>query len=435
MYKKAGKEVLEACIDKLCDFPDAVQMEIFNLPDEWKYEMLIAFAERTHCCPRHFCGKAQLKILDLPQEKAVEILTIYLENINFLSDAAELKVCDYDQDTVKKIFLMYHHIPQYATLKKVVEVCDAATAKEIFLASVTQIDQYRNISDGAMAFVFRFPEAYRDEVLIKRFRRGYISEELLHKVCSLRDPIRKKLLLSSVWQAKTYNWFFKLPEPTRSDVLIYNIKKVAFDNWSPRQLATICDFEEPWRTKLLKAYGERFGFFFKGAEKLIEKLPEPLQSKMWQYYFEAIGSDNLSEEEFKRLLALKEPLRTKALSAYFAGGNVASYHVNRIFKLPEATSTPVILAAINARKQWYLFNSGVGSSSYQKKFFEFSEPYRTQIISAFVGNGWDLDEPWRLFTLNKELKERLTKVYAQKHERFDPSYYEKKIKEMGISLG
>ena len=435
MYKKSG-EVVIACIDKLCDFPDAAQMEIFNLPDEWKYLMLNIFAHRTCCCPRHFCDEAQLKILDLPQEKAVEILTIYLENINFLSDAAELKVCDYDQDTVKKIFLMYHHIPRDATLKKVVEVCDAATAKEIFLASIAQIDQYRNISDEAMAMVFKFPEAYRDEVLIKRFKRGYISGELLHKVCSLPDPIRKKLLLSNLWNSETLDWFFKLPEPTRSEILLHNIIKTGFSRWSPKQLAKICGFEEPYRSKLLKAYGECFGFFFKGAEKLIAALPEPLQSKMWQYYFEAIGSDNLSEEEFKRLLALKEPLRTKALSVYFAGSEAETKYLSKVFKLPEPSKSIILLAAIKAKKNMYLFNAfNISSSPYKKQLFELSEPYKTEVITAFVENGWELDEPWMLWLLPKATREPLIKVYAKKHERFDPSYYEKKIKEMGISLG
>jgi len=423
-HKDIGKDVIKACLKMLRCIPYYVQLEIFNLPVEWRHEMLITLADNEY---NRFCDEAQLKIFALPQKQAVEILTIYLSHYHKLSEAAELKILDYDQATIKEIFLRYYHVPSDATLKKVVESCNDATIKEIFLASLTQID---TISDESMSLVFDFPESSRDEILKAYFKKSNISYNILRRVCTLPDPIRKTLLMSYHWAPEVLALLFELPEPTRSDILINNIKKAAVDNWSTEQLAAVCGFEEPWRTKLLEAYGERFGFFFEGATELLNQLPEPLQRKMKGYYLKALASSEISTNEFTMLLALEEPLRTKALSAYFAGSKATSRHLKEVFKLPDYSRATILLAAINSNKKWDLFNCWNMSCPYKKQLFELPEPSRTKVITAFVKSGLELDEPWMLWLLPEKTRNPLIKVYAQKHKRFNPSYYEKKIKEL-----
>lgn len=423
-HKDVGKDVIKACLKTLSGIPYYVQLEIFNLPVEWRHEMLITLADNVHSL---FCDETLFKIFALPQKQAVEILTIYLNHYNELSEAAELKILDYDQATIKEIFLRYHHVPSDATLKKVVESCDDATIKEIFLASLTHV---YTISGESMSLVFDFPESSRDEILKAYFKRSNISYNILRRVCTLPDPIRKTLLMSYHWAPEALALLFELPEPTRSDILLNNIKKAAVDNWSTEQLAAVCGFEEPWRTKLLEAYGERFGFFFEGATELITQLPEPLQRKMEGYYLNAIASSEISTNEFTMLLALEEPLRTKALSAYFADSKAKKEHFEEVFKLPDHSRTTILLAAMKSNNKWDLFNYWYMSSPCKKQLFELPEPSRTTVITAFVKSGLQLDEPWMLWLLPEKTREPLIKVYAQKHKKFDPAYYEKKIKEL-----
>lgn len=436
-HEDVGKEVIKACIKISSQMCEDAQMELFNLPAQLRDEMLVCFAAKSGHGPLRFCDAAVMAILKLPLTSMLKILSVYLKGGNWLSKEAQAKIMEFPQEVSENIFADYTHIPETLVFDKVFTDWTDESKKTFFLSNIKKINQYTfkysyDEMKGMMNLVFGFPQKVRDELLQAYMERGELSGEVMKKICELEDPSRKNLLKLNVYSTEGIELIFGLPEPPRTELLLHQIKESAWSPLSGEQIKALFKFSEPNRSELLKAYGARFNNLFEVAEKEVLKLPEPLCTEI---VLQCASNDDIGSATVDRFFRLKEPLKTKALSVYFAGSEAETEYLDDVFKLPEPSKSTILLAAIKARKNMYLFNlCNISSSPYKKQLFELPEPHKTEVITAFVENGWELDEPWMLWLLPKQTRDHLIKVYAQKHERFDPSYYEKKIKEMGITI-
>ena len=432
-HEDVGKDVIKACIKISSQMCEDAQMELFNLPAQLRDEMLICFAAKSGHGPLRFCDAAVMEILDLPLTSMLKILSVYLKGGNWLSKEAQAKIIGFPQEVSEKIFADYTHILEPLVFDKVLTDWTDESKKKIFLDNIKKIDQYTfkysyDEMKGMMDLAFKLPQKVRDELLRAYMERGELSGEVMKKICELEDPSRKNLLKLNVYSTEGIELIFSLPEPTRTELLLHQINK---SDWSPlsgEQIKAIFKFPEPNRSELLKAYATRFYNLFERAEKEVLKLPDPLCTEI---VLKCAGNSDITSATVDRLFRLKEPLKTKALSVYFAGSEAETKYLKEVFKLPDYSRATILLAAIKARKNMYLFNEfNISSSPYKKQLFELPEPNRTEIITAFVENGWELDEPWMLWLLPKATRDHLIKVYAEMHSRFDPAYYEAKVKEL-----
>lgn len=432
-HEDVGKDVIKACIKISSQMCEAAQMELFNMPAQLRDEMLICFAAKSGHGPLRFCDAAVMAILKLPLTSMLKILSVYLKGGNWLSKEAQAKIIGFPQEVSEKIFADYRHIPETLVFDKVLTDWTDESKKKIFLDNIKKIDQYTfkysyDEMKGMMNLVFGFPQKVRDKLLQAYMDRGELSGEVMKKICELEDPSRKNLLKLKMYSSEGIDLIFGLPEPSKTELLLDQINK---SDWSPlsgEQIKALFKFPEPNRSELLKAYATRFYNLFERAEKEVLKLPDPLCTEI---VLKCAGNSDITSATVDRLFRLKEPLKTKALSVYFAGSKAETKYLSKVFKLPEPSKSIILLAAIKAKKNMYLFNEfNISSSPYKKQLFELSEPYKTEVITAFVENGWELDEPWMLWLLPKATREPLIKVYAKKHDRFDPAYYEAKVKEL-----
>lgn len=423
-HKEIGDDMLELCLDKLSEFPDAAQVELFNLPEKLRDKLLLKFVKKSS---RHFCDEAVMKILDLPQEMMMKVITTYLGHGSIPPREAQLKIACFEQSVAEKIFSVYRHIPRADVFDVVFEKWDATARKKFFLDNIKKIGSFEfNNCYGRLERILdlslKFPAKDRDKLLSAFFDRGYMDVNLLKKVCTIEEPSRKRLLMRKLYSTDAIDVLMELPLPTRTELLIHQIKNDGYCNFSSQQIKKFFSFPEPYCTRVLKAYVKRYDNLFEYAKEEVMAMPEPLRTEL---VLNSITSWN-SKELFK----LPEPLRTKALCAYFSTDEPEENDLFMVYELPDETRTPVLLAAITAGKNRYLFEYGHWGSPLKRMLFELPEPSRTEVVTAYVENGWELDEPWMLWLLPKKTRDPLIEVYAAKHKRFNPSCYEEKIKEL-----
>ena len=423
-HQEIGDDMLELCLDKLLQFPDAAQIEIFNLPEKLRDKLLLEFVKKSS---RHFCDEAVMKILDLPHEMMMKVITTYLGHGSIPPREAQLKIACFEQSVAEKIFAVYRHIPRADVFDVVFEKWDATARKKFFLDNIKKIGSFEfNNCHGRLERILdlslKFPANDRDKLLSAFFDRGYMDVNLLKKVCTIEEPSRKRLLMRKLYSTDAIDVLMELPEPTRTELLIHQIKNDDYCNFVGRQIREFFNFPEPYRTRVLKAYVKRYDNLFKYAKEEVMAMPEPLRTEL--------VLNSLKGFESKELFELPEPLRTKALCAYFSTDEPEEHDLFMVYELPDETRTQVLLAAITAGKNRYLFNYGVWESPLKSMLFDLPEPSRTKVLTGYVENGWEFDDPWMLWLLPKEVRDSLIEVYAAKHKRFNPSYYEEKIKEL-----
>jgi hypothetical protein len=427
LYQKVGKDVLKACIDHLYDFPKAAQMEIFNLPEELRDELLLLYAKYTSGSER-ISDAALVKILDLPHETMMKIITIYLKCGNCLSKEAELKIMNLGKDVAEKIFSIYHHFPEADTFDVVFHNWDAASKKKFFLTYIKKICGYelRNHYDTVERIVdltLKFPANDRDELLVAFFDRGYMDDNIFKKICStVEDPSRKHLLMSKIYSTSAIDVLLELPEPTRTEVLIHQIEEADYCNFTGSQLKKFFEFPEPYRSRVLMAYVKRYDDLFYNVPEEVLEMPEPLRTELVLNSIYSLARDNFFE--------LPEPLRTEALCAYMASEEADDNDIFMVYDLPDESRTAILLATIKAKKKMNLFDYGPWSSPLKERLFYLPEPSRTEVITAYVENGWELDEPMMLWLLPKKTRTPLIEKYAKLHKDFSPAQYEKEINEL-----
>ena len=216
-HKEVGKGILKACIEYLYDLPAVAQMEIFNLPEELRDEMLLVFVKGNRDS-RRFCDEAVVKILDLPEKVMMKIVLTYLDSGKILQKEAELKIMQFEQGVAEKIFSVYHHLPEDCVFEAVLERWDDAAKKKFFLANIKKIGgfefkHYYDRVERIVDLILRFSTADRDELLQAFFDRGQISSGILEKVSAIEDPFRARLLKTKVYTVNAINVLLKLPEP------------------------------------------------------------------------------------------------------------------------------------------------------------------------------------------------------------------------------
>ena len=426
-YQEFGEDILKLCIKNPCEVSNAVQMEIFNLPEELRDELLLLYAKGTSG-PERFSDAALIKIFDLPYETMMKIVTIYLKCGNCLSREAELKIMDLGKDVAEKIFSIYHHFPEADTFDVVFDEWDAAARKKFFLTYIKKICGYElrnhyDMVERIADLTLKFPADDRDELLAAFFDRDCLDTNIFKKICTIDDPSRKQLLMRMTYSMDGIDVLLELPEPTRTEILIHQIEESGYCNFTSQQVKKFFGFPEPYRSRLLRAYAKEYNNLFGYAKNEVLEMPEPLRTEL--------VLNSLVRSVSKDLFELPEPLKTKALCAYFSTKEAEDNDLLKVFDLPDDTRKAVLLAAIEAKANMYLFNyTNSWSSPLKKKLFELPEPLRSEIVKAYVENGWELDEPWMLWLLSKEVREPLIEVYASRHKNFNPSYYEGKIKKL-----
>ncbi len=424
-HQKIGDDLLRFCIEKLLMFPEAAQMEIFNLPMELRDELLLMYAKKSS---KRFCDIALVNILDLPSDVMIEIITTYLGHGGFLPKEAELKIARFEQNVAEKIFSVYQYLPEADVFDVVFAKWDDATKREFFLDNIKDLGsfEFNNRYDTIKRIVdliLKFPVVYRDKLLSAFFDKGYFDDKIMKKICTIEEPSRKSLLMRQTYSLDGIDILLKLPEPTRSEVILHQIEENCFCDFVGSQVRKFFSFPEPYRSRVLRAYAERFVNLFEYASKEVLAMPEPLRTEL--------VLSSLSPLVIKKLFKLPEPLRTKALCAYFSSDKPRIDDISGVYKLPDVSRKAILLAAIRAKKKRYLFDSvNCWGSPYKRQLFELPEPSRTEVITAYVENGWKLDEPWMLWLLPKEVSDPLIKEYAAKHKDFYPSQYEEKIKDI-----
>ena len=426
-YQEFGEDILKLCIKNPCEVSNAVQMEIFNLPAELRDELLLILAKDTRGSKR-FCSEAILRILDLPQKAMMEIISAYLNCGNGLPKDAQLKVMLFGQDVAEEIFSINNHLPEPDVFDVVFDEWDAAARKKFFLANIEKIydfelKHYYERLERIVDLILKFPANDRDELLAAFFDRDCLDMNIFKKICTIDDPSRKQLLMRMTYSMDGIDVLLELPEPTRTDILIHQIEESDYCNFTSQQVKKFFGFPEPYRSRLLRAYAKEYNNLFGYAKNEVLEMPEPLRTEL--------VLNSLVRSVSKDLFELPEPLKTKALCAYFSTKEAEDNDLLKVFDLPDESRKTVLLAAIEAKANMYLFdyvNSWL--SPLKKKLFELPEPSRSEVVKAYVENGWELDEPWMLWLLSKEVRDPLIVVYAEKHKNFRPSYYEEKVKKL-----
>lgn len=426
-YEKFGEDILKLCIEEFYEFPEAAQMEIFNLPAELRDELLLLYAKKSRHS-RRFCDAAVVRVLNLPQKAMMEIISAYLNCGNVLPKDAQLRIVQFEQDVAEKIFSIYDHLPEAGVFDVVFANWHYTAKKKFFLASIKKIGSFEfrerhDRIDKVIDLTLKFPANDRDKLLWAFWNRHCLDIGILKKICTIEDPSRKQLLMREVYRSDGIDVLLELPEPTRTELLIHQIEEDGYCNFTSQQVKKFFCFPEPYRSRVLKVYAKRYDNLFAYAREEVLELSEPLRTELVLNSLSQLGS--------KYLFVLPEPLRTKALCAYFSTEEAEDDDLLKVFNLPNETRKAVLLAAIEAKADMYLFDSAnCWISPLKKKLFELPEPSRSEIVKAYVENGWELDAPWMLWLLSKKVRDPLIKVYASRHKDFKPSYYEEKIKKL-----
>jgi len=417
-YKYVGKDVVAYCIKNL-NIDDKAQLQIFKMPAKLRDEMLKCLSATGNSW---LCDEALLKILDLPRDIMMDILTNELRKSSILSPEIELKIMTLGQETADKFFKIYKGIPTPQTFAKVMKDWDEATKKNFFLTNVAKIDDSFTCDHDKviemMKYAFKLSSESRDEILTAYAKKGCMNEEIVEKVCKLPDPSRTNILMLNAYSTEALEFIFALPIPVRTTILLHRIKNSKSNDFSIVQIDSFFRMEEPYRSALLEAYAEmQPRIFSRHYSEKIFKLPMDLRTKL---VMRLIAKDWAASLLFY-LIRQPDPLRTEALSAYYAKAE-HPYYFRDVFSLPDPARKAILLAAFKAHPEWV--------ENYQDTLYQLPEPTRTELLTYIIENGAELTEPWRLWLLPKETREQLIQKYEDFQKQFSSADYEAKIAEI-----